>query len=708
MRFLRTSRMRLIGWLELGLGLELYACAVLALHARGLRATPLDATPVLVLPALVIPPVFYLLVAIVSMRPFSLTRVLGATGAMCGIHAVLVAATGALFMIPDLVDYAGALAFALWGAPAVTLLQLTAAPLVFARLRPLLLAPRGAPRADASGTAPPRRVETPGVAAPRTPVAAPRDVAPPLAPRAPVVTPPLPPLVARESNALLPAFAAARPAVLTPPAAPPPLAMAARTVAPATAEAMVRVPFNRIAEQLPVDMFVRGREGLNATLRPGVSLLVPRRLLLPHLGEGLALVKWGVVADQFPHDELALTHDQIASRLPNGSLMLPLDEVVPQIPAELLVLSTPAVDVYGIEEFPPPFQPHVPPSSENAVADAGVPAELEAPALAEPEPVSASEQVEAPEPPPELEAPAEPESLAEPEAPAELELPVESESSMDQEPVAPEPAPGGLVDRGRTAEARRIATLLAPLMNGLEIGECDGAGMTLVTVVAPAVSEDSVVRTAVRVASFLTDARLPSPVTQATLTGAEATVVLTPFGSLDDGGTLLVTAMASRASLAWLERLSRTAAGEARAGSGNGKHAGTSGDPLRETELRITTVPPSVRELAGSLTAFGPVAPTVLRDTAGALSACLFLPSSLEALPLAEFARDLYGVLEEAEIGAVASVIVKMGAHRLVVRAVDGVSGRAMLVGGGPIDRPGLARIELDRAATRLGALVRG
>jgi hypothetical protein len=31
-----------------------------------------------------------------------------------------------------------------------------------------------------------------------------------------------------------------------------------------------------------------------------------------------------------------------------------------------------------------------------------------------------------------------------------------------------------------------------------------------------------------------------------------------------------------------------------------------------------------------------------------------------------------------------------------------------MLVGGGRIDRPGLARIELDRAATRLGALVGG
>src|SRR5207245_521782 len=142
-------------------------CAVLALHARGLKATPLDATPALVLPALVIPPVFYLLVAIVSMRPFSLTRVLGATGAMCGIHAVLVAATGALFMIPDLVDYAAALAFALWGAPAVTLLQLAAAPLVFARLRPLLLAPRGAPRADDGGSDGPRPLQQDRGTAPR-------------------------------------------------------------------------------------------------------------------------------------------------------------------------------------------------------------------------------------------------------------------------------------------------------------------------------------------------------------------------------------------------------------------------------------------------------------------------------------------------------------------------------------------------------------
>jgi hypothetical protein len=98
---------------------------------------------------------------------------------------------------------------------------------------------------------------------------------------------------------------------------------------------MIRVPFVRIAEQLPVEMFTRGRDGLNDTLRPGVSLLVPRNLLLPHLGEALAPVRWEIVADQFPLDELALTHEEIADRLPDGSLLLPLDEVIPQIPARV-------------------------------------------------------------------------------------------------------------------------------------------------------------------------------------------------------------------------------------------------------------------------------------------------------------------------------------------------------------------------------------
>ena len=749
----RASRARLVWALELSLGLELYACAVLALHARGLKATPLEASPALVLPALVIPPVFYVLVALVSVRPLSLAPALGAVAAMCGLHGLLVAATGALFMIPDLLDYGAAVAFALWGSPAVTLLQLTAAPLVFARLRPLLSSPR-APRAEARPAPALRRVEAPAVAPP--PVASKPLTIPPAQPR-PAVAPPAmaatakatpfrsatggaavsvasrsqatapPPAPVASRSTVPPALAAAAPPVVkaaTPPGAPP------SKRALDWAEPTIRVPFVRIADQLPVEMFVRGLEGLKDTLRPGVSLLVPRKLLLPHLGEGLAPVKWEVVADQFPLDELALTHEEIAERLPDGSLLLPLDEVVPQIPPELLVLSTPPADVHALEDFPAPFQPHTPALepvvAETARVAAAPPNEIEkaredvaAPERAVAEAAEAAEAVDI-DGVPEVDAADEDEEAR----PVPSAVEVTTGPAVTTEPVvitapvvtaapavtaAPVPHVEVAAEPGRSEQARRIAARLAPLLNGLEIAQHDGAGTTLVTVVAPTLSEDSVVRTAVRVVPFLTDARLPEPVTQATVTAAGSTLVLTPFGSADAGGALLVTAVASRASLAWLERLSRTAAREAQGEVGNGKRSGLENDSSTGIELQAASVPTAVRELAGSLTAFGPVAPTLLRDRAGLLSACLFLPSSLDALPLARFARDLHAALGSAEIGRVASVILKLGARRVILRSMDGEAGNlTMLVGVGRIDRPGLARIELDRAATRLGALVRG
>jgi hypothetical protein len=714
---------------------------------------------------------------------------------MCGLHALLVVATGALFMIPDLLDYGAAVAFALWGSPAVTLLQLTAAPLVFARLKPLL-SPRAA-RGEGRTVLAQRRAEAPAILGPPPPLGGPNAdsaaaaraaiarhrertaaaqaharpaaapagvaasaIAPSAAPTRPIVLSPAP-----AGQALAPS--PSTPVVVPPPAfvkpsvvkalapSPPPVVgagtprstvpMAAESKPSATpprraidwAEPMIRVPFVRIVDQLPVEMFARGREGVKDTLRPGVALLVPRNLLLPHLGEGLAPVKWEVVADQFPVDELALTHEAIADRLPDGSLQLPLDEVIPQIPPALLALQTPPADVRGIEEFPAPFQPRAPAPSEATATDVTDTPERDiAEITREPKAVDEIEPEQEPEtepePEPEFElvpvVSAEPEPLTPaglvatasellrgPDSVAELELSADAAPAsmgpvdMAAANVAPTAAErqADMAVTGRSEQARRIAILFAPLLNGLEIGQRDGAGITLVTVVAPTLSEDSVVRTASRIVPFLADARLPEPVTQATVTAAEATVVLTPLGSRD-AGAILLTAVASRASLAWLERLSRTAAREAQLGTDNGKHAGPPREPGAGSELRTANVPAAVRELAGSLTAFGPVAPTLLRDHAGGLSAYLFLPSSLDALPLARFARDLHLALDGAEVGRVASVTLKFGAHRLVLRAIDDESGSVtMLVGVGRIDRPGLARIELDRAATRLSALVR-
>jgi hypothetical protein len=755
MAFSRPSRVRLIWWLELGVGLELYVCAVLALHARGLRVTPLLAAPALIIPALVIPPVFYLLVGLVIVRPLTLSRVLTAAAAMCGIHALLVVATGGLYAILDLIDFAAAVAFTLWGSPVVTLLQLTAAPLAFARLRPLILAPRSTPLAAARAAQTPRGAEAPGSVTPRTlgappvegpsfpdprgPLAPSTGQHPPIAPMstaAPSVVPSVapPPVTPAPLAAPPPVVSSPLPSLVKP--SPPTGGLAALDPSASRpgiddVEATVRVPFDRIADQLPVEMFVRGREGLNATLGPGVSLLVPRRLILPHLGDGLAPVEWKAIADQFPRNELALSHDEIARRLPRGALLLPLDEVVPQIPSQLLALSTPPVDVYGIEEFPPPFQPHVPPLE----ATADEPEALPAPAASEPVATVSPPREESapraepePSPEPEIELVAEAEARAEPrllddaepmvdpEPIAEAEDVAAPESEVSVEPMALDESereasdlePAVTVERIRTAEAGRIAALLAPMMNGLEIAERVESGAPLVTVVAPPVSEDAVVRTTARLVPYMTDARLSEPATQATLTAADAAVVVTPIGSNGDGA-ILVAALASRASLAWLERLSRSAAGDGRGSGSHGKAGGRGGESSGPTGLRATSVPSSVSELADAMTAFGPVSPTVLRDSAGALRACLFLPRSLEALPLAEFAHDLYGALDGTELGEVSSVVLRVGAYCLVMRAVASASnGGTVLVGGGPTDRLGLARIELDRAATRLGTLVRG
>jgi len=759
MSFLRASRVKLVWALELALGLELYACAVLALHARGLRAAPLLASPGLVVPALVIPPVFYVLVGLVSVRPLSVGRVLIATGAMCGVHAALVMATGALFVIPDLVDYGAAVAFSLWGSPAVTMLQLTAAPLVLARLRPLIVAPRPGSRG-----APSRRVEAPGNASASTAVREPaaptgtssREISAP-APRPAAATARATTVTAAPLTAKAPAVAAARPAPVVPVAAAPtaaprvtPLVISAEatpfatsapvvrvvaTASPAAqplrralvdpAEPMVRVAFSRLADQLPVEMFARGRKGLSDMLRPGVSLFVPRGLLLPHLAEGVAPVKWNVVADQFPRDELVLTDAEIAERLPEGSLRLPLDEVLPQIPAELLVPSPPAkalgVEAHEVQEF------HV----QELAALVLEPAKPEAaePDEAEPDEIE-TDEVETDEAEPDETGPDETEpDEGEPE-PAEqevgeIEVADVSEAEIEPAarmhvasapavaaPVAPAPAVAeprlsreangiAVYHHGRTAEARRIATLLAPVMNGLEIGERDDVGTPLVTAIAPTLSDDAVVATALRVVPWLCDPRWPEPVSQATLAASEATIVLTPFGS-PGGDALLVVAVALRGSLARLERLSRNAAGEPLRAARNGAQAPEDPDPAQE--LRAAVVPPSMRELAGSLTAFGPVAPAVLRDSAGLFRVCLFGPGALEPAPLAQLARDLFGALEGTKIGPVTSMTLRLGTHRLVVRSLGSSAGQTtLLVVVGPMARPGLARIELDRAAKVIG-----
>jgi hypothetical protein len=115
-------------------------------------------------------------------------------------------------------------------------------------------------------------------------------------------------------------------------------------------------------------------------------------------------------------------------------------------------------------------------------------------------------------------------------------------------------------------------------------------------------------------------------------------------------------------------------------------------------------VPPSMRELASSFTSVGPVAPAVLRDAAGLFRVCLFGPGALEPAPLARLARDLFGALEGTKIGPVISVTLRLETHRLVVRALGSSGGQTtLLVVVGSKARPGLTRLELERAAKVIG-----
>src|SRR5262249_2496522 len=681
--------------------------------------------------------------------------------------------TGALFVIPDLVDYGAAVAFALWGSPAVTMLQLTAAPLVLARLRPLIVArpaPGGTParRADvqtmgsASAAVREHVPPTPALfrehpaAAQRPTVVTRHAAAVALAPPAKisVATPSRPASIVREPAAQTPAQRAptASSSAATPPATSTPVVRINATASPLEwpdrrasvdpVDPRGRVAFSRSAGQLPIEMFARGAKGLSDMLRPGVSLFVPRSLLLPHLAEGVAPVKWEIVADQFPRDELLLTNEEIAKRLPNGSLRLPLDEVMPQIPDELLTLSKRSAVVPRTDELTP-VQLHVPPSPITAVEiletpkfhgqelavlvdDAPKPvvaepgeAELEATEpeatepevaevagpeameqgvdvagmevadVAEAEVVLATAEPATPEPlAPVLAAPALPvppvmptlvvsapaKPLAEPEAPKHVSAVVLQ--APEHEPAPPQPsreANGGAASHERTADARRIAALLAPVMNGLEICERDGARTPLVTAIEPTLSGDAVVAAALRIAPWLSDPRLPERVSQATLAASETTIVLTPFESTR-GDALIVAAVASRGSLARLERLSRRAAGEPASVARNGARAPGASDPARGP--RPAVVPRSMRGLASFFTSVGPVAPAVLHDAAGLFRVCLFGPGALEPAPLARLARDLFGALEGTKIGPVISVTLRLQTHRLLGRTLRSSGGQ--------------------------------
>jgi hypothetical protein len=780
------------------LGVVVFATGLIALVAlRPPRALVADWVP------LGVPPMVYAILALLVIRRFAVVRLLAAMVGPCVLHALL-------FVLAEALGPSLAMALGRSGATALSssallsALTLIAVPMMLAPLRPLIVprsrytrpAPRvtsGAQRVrnGASGPSPLRQprvpvaspangaMKTAAAAAPTSRAAA---AAPPQRMASPPPIPPAPaavPIAAAEPPTTKGSHGgpvrppASRPAPTSMPPAPP--VSPAHDAHPPGAEPiedMVRVSFARIAEQLPADLFRLGLDRLGANLLEPEYLLVPRRLVVPQLAEGLVQVPWPVVADQFPRQAMATPDADVAARLQNGSLLLPLDEIVRQVPPDLFVISAPSVDVRGLEDFPPPFQPHVPPPSagrddEEPMAPASDDVPADEPRAGEPtmtdrditaavaETTSGAEVAHGdpeaedrePEALPELEPldhegaaapvtseqestePGTAEALVADDVAARLTENHELDALETTVPAPPEPtfqaptfeaprlavlgptvAPsehGPLGDHRRDVDARRVAELFAPLPGAVAVETEVSGGTTLLTVVAPGLDHRVVVATARRVLPFLADARLPVAAAQATLRSDAGALVVTPLAPGEPEMPVLVAGAGTGASLALLERLSLAAAADWRAARQDWPALSAPAEPdARDGDLREVPVPADVRAMADSLRALGPVTPAVLRDADGRTLVYLFLRRGVAPRPLGSLARDLAQALEHAEIGRVESLVFRTGTDRLLVRTVEsGRGGTTMLVAGGPVDRPGLARLELDRAAARLVAL---
>jgi hypothetical protein len=640
--------------------------------------------------------------------------------------------------------------------------------------------------------------------------AAPRPVE---RPRASVVQTPAPVEAVANAPEAVPGVSPPAPAVVAP--APPPRVEPVRTPdpappAPSPAPRLdgptVRISFDRVAPEMPADLFVAPLEQVAQQMWQPGSLVVPLSVVLPQLAEGLIRIGWDIVAPQFPRAQMAMSDAEALERL-SGGIRLPLDEIIRQVPPDLFLAPGPAADVRGLESFPAPFQPllsdpspapspptveaeageagreavpapppgmpagavlvpevpparalgeppsssEAPPSPEadlSALVEAATPAEparLESgePSSTVPEeaaavanPISSGPLLEArpapvdvelertepaletrepkaqagspaPEPVPELEVVRDEPRLAPPPAePAPVTL-ISSATVMPPPAQAwrdvgdgPAPAPiPGLVAPAEAAEARRFAGLLAPIAAfDASIQTVDG--VTVFALTAPGVAQEMAVAAAGLTLPLLTERRAPWPVDQITLRSRDTAIVLTTLG----GPRQSVLAVAARrgGGLALLEILSQRAADRDESHEGVGiAHVLPDGG----RSLVQVAVPGHSARLASSLTAFGPVVPSVRRDAESEDMLHFFLPAGEDVLAVGAFAQDLQAVMRKAAgSGAVfRTAVLRSGNTLLVIQPEEvGHDRSIVVVAGGAVTRPGLAYRQVERVTAIL------
>jgi hypothetical protein len=444
---------------------------------------------------------------------------------------------------------------------------------------------------------------------------------------------------------------------------------------------VVRIPFDRVVGQLPPGAFRVPLGQVGARLQEAEMLVVPLDVVVPQLGEGVVQVPWEVVAEQFPASVFAVAPAEVKERIVNGRLLLPLDEIIRQLPPDVFAASIGRgpVEVPGIEGFPAPFKPlewQAPP----------------APAVAEP--VSAP-----PSAPPVL-----PEVERAPEPVPVVSVPVVPAPVMPV-PVAPVPVTPVQVEQPkRQGNAEKLAALMAPwetaVFDEVRVGE-----FAIISVSAAGLAGSAVVAAAGRLSPVIAR-RAPRPVEQATLRGIGGTLLLTPVGSGWNTGTALAVGLRSGGPLARLEILARRAAAAHVPASPAGSRQTV---PIAE-KFDAAPPPPAAAAVAEDLQAFGPLTAHSYREPASGVLIHCFVPPGASAAELAPFAWELAQAMAQGSqagpLGSFHSAVLRSGRGRLEIRRLSSAAGPApvLVVEGVDTGRPGLARLQVERAAARLGA----
>ena len=352
-----SSARRLSSWLMVILGLVAYVGLL-----YGLTMLPLQfEVPLPHWGIAVVPPLVYGLLVLLCVRWPSPLRWLVGTALLSGLHLLLGMARGPVsaFLDPSLAGRPLP-----WVLPP-PLPELVGLILLLVPLHDLLRArPRSArERVSAAGRVasssrgrtlsarPLQPVSGEGRQAPSETLVAPQvEVSPetttPATPVAPpiMVAPPVDPEVADAARRRRVAAGAERRRETT---APRP---------PRRSDVVLRIALDRIMGQLPPGTFLAPEDEVAASLTDPGYLLIPGPLVVTQLSEGVALVAWSDIVDQFPPRLIGLGSAEISEHLGDG-LRLPLDEVVGQLPHELFVADTPEVELSGLDRIPVPFHP---------------------------------------------------------------------------------------------------------------------------------------------------------------------------------------------------------------------------------------------------------------------------------------------------------------------------------------------------------------